>query len=221
MHRAGRILLAGRIEEAERLIHETLALGRMGEVTDELAELIARLPRMVLLSSLLALAWCELDEDEKARDAYEEVAASRFARMPLDSTWLRGITDCAAVCAHLGDTPRATVLSDLLAPSADQMPVGGLGIASGSVSHYLALLATTLGRFDDAESRFAAAAQTHEGIGAPTWLARTRLEWARMLLTRQQHGDGDRARELLGQALTAARELGLANVERQAVELLA
>jgi hypothetical protein len=41
-----------------------------------------------------------------------------------------------------------------------------------------------------------------------------------MLLTRRKPGDAERARELLGQALTSARELGLANVERRAVELL-
>lgn len=85
--------------------------------------------------------------------------------------------------------------------------------------HYLGLLATTIGRFDDAEARFAAAA-THERIQAPTWLARTRLEWARMLLVRRQPGDVERARELLGQALATARELGLGNIERQAVALL-
>jgi hypothetical protein len=57
-------------------------------------------------------------------------------------------------------------------------------------------------------------------MGARADLARTRLEWARMLLTRRQPGDADRARELLGQALLTARELGLATVERRAVELL-
>jgi hypothetical protein len=57
-------------------------------------------------------------------------------------------------------------------------------------------------------------------MGAPTWLARTHLEWARMLLMRRQPGDVERARELLGQALATARELGLGTVERRAVELL-
>src|SRR5688572_15900634 len=55
---------------------------------------------------------------------------------------------------------------------------------------------------------------------APPGVARRRLEWARMLLTRRQPGEADRARELLGQALDTARELGLADVERRAVELL-
>jgi hypothetical protein len=41
-----------------------------------------------------------------------------------------------------------------------------------------------------------------------------------MLLTRAEPGDAHRARELLDQALATARELGLANVERRAVELL-
>ena len=89
-----------------------------------------------------------------------------------------------------------------------------------SVSHYLGMLATTLGRFEDAARHFATAAARHETIGAPTWLARTRLEWARMLLSRRQVGDVDQARELLGQALDTARDLGLANIERRAVQLL-
>ncbi|MGH8972578.1 MAG: hypothetical protein ACRD0C_05180 [Acidimicrobiia bacterium] len=94
-----------------------------------------------------------------------------------------------------------------------------VGTASGSVAHYLGVLATTTGDFDEAAARFAAAA-VHERIGAPTWLARTRLEWARMLLTRRRSGDGEQAREILGQALDAARDLGLRTVERRAVELM-
>jgi len=42
-----------------------------------------------------------------------------------------------------------------------------------------------------------------------------------MLLTRRQASDAERANELLRQALATARELGLGNVERRAVELLA
>jgi hypothetical protein len=98
------------------------------------------------------------------------------------------------------------------------LPTFSLGTATASVSYYLGLLATTLGHFEEAERRFAAAAATHTRIGAPTWLARTRLAWARMLLARP--GDGGEARELLGQALNAARELGLAGVEQRATHLL-
>jgi hypothetical protein len=82
------------------------------------------------------------------------------------------------------------------------------------------MLATVLGRFDEADSDFQSAAQLHQRLAAPTWLARTRLEWARMLLRRGGPGDADRARELLGQSLATARELGLGAVERQVSTLL-
>jgi hypothetical protein len=109
----------------------------------------------------------------------------------------------------------------MIEPYADQLVVIAQGGAcSGSVTHYLAQLATTTGDWNDAERYFAAAARTHDRIGARPWLARTRLEWARMLLTRQRTGDVDRARKLLDHTLTTARELALANVERRAVAVL-
>ena len=111
------------------------------------------------------------------------------------------------------------MLFHLLEPYANQL-VFTAGGSLGAVSHYLAILATTFGDFDEAERRFADAAATHERIGAPTWLARTRLEWARMLINRGRPGDAEQARQLLGQTLTTARERGLANIERRTVQLL-
>jgi class 3 adenylate cyclase len=81
------------------------------------------------------------------------------------------------------------------------------------------LLATTLERYDEAGRHFAAAEAGHAHVGAPTWLARTRLEWARMLLCRRADGDAERARELLAAALATARELGLGSIERQGAAL--
>jgi hypothetical protein len=77
-----------------------------------------------------------------------------------------------------------------------------------------------LDRFDEAAVQFADAAAIHERIGAPTWLARTRLEWARMLLRRGDPGDIEQARGLLAQAVSTSRELGLTNVEQAAAALL-
>ena len=57
-------------------------------------------------------------------------------------------------------------------------------------------------------------------VGTLCSLARTRLEWARTLLTRGEPGDREQAGLLLGQALATARDLGLGGVERQAVALL-
>ena len=60
----------------------------------------------------------------------------------------------------------------------------------------------------------------HERIGAPYWLAVTRVDWAKMLLRRDQPGDHDRARVMLEQALATAREYGFGGVERDATRLL-
>lgn len=83
------------------------------------------------------------------------------------------------------------------------------------------MLATTLHRWDAAESHFVAAEAAHDDANAPAWLARTRLEWARMLLSRAQPRDAERARDLLEQALASARSFGLANIGRRATTLLA
>jgi len=193
--------------------------GRLGEVEERLAELVATVPRMALPRAWLALLLCELDRPDEAAKHYEVLAAGGFSAVPKDNVWLQTLPACAAVCAYLADRAGARVLLDLLAPYADQISFTGGG-ALGTVAHYVALVATTLGDFDEAQCRFTQAAATHERIGAPIWLARTRLEWARMLLTRRQAGDVDRAAVLLGQALDTARDCGLAKVERDAVALL-
>ena len=241
--RTGRTILAGDLDEGERRAHACFELGqatgqpdnasflaaqlflvrfeqgRLAEIEERLADTVAATPRLTLLRALLALLFCELDRAELAVEHYERLAAENFSGVPLDNAWIVAVPPCAAVCAHLGDRTRAPVLFDLLAPYASQIAFTGGGVL-GAVAHYLAALATTTGDFDQAERHFTDAAATHDRIGAPAWLARTRLEWARMLLTRRGSGDDEQARELLGQALATARELGLANIERRAVALL-
>jgi len=242
--RVGRVLLSGRIAEAESLSLELLALGessgqpdarayfriqrfqirfeqgRLDELESSLAKSVARHPEaheLPLLEAMLALVYAELDRDDQARLMLERLATS--APPYTKSQTVHVLTSMAMVAAHLRDRSSAEVLYDPLLPYADLIDALGLP-GWGAVAHHLALLAMLMDRFDEAEARFAAAEATHERIGAPTWLARTRLEWARMLLTRRLPGDIERAGELLGQALTAARLLGLQNVERRAVELL-
>jgi hypothetical protein len=243
LHQAGRALLAGQIEAAEASVSDIRDLGRaagepdapgqsivllfqirfeqgrLAEVEEAFVEAVREFP-IPALRGLLAVLYCELDRRGEGRLVFDELADSGFP-FPSDVIWLRGMTECAVACAQLGDTARATQLYDLLAPYPDQFVTtlyGGL--ISGSVAHYLGLLTTTLCRFEAAQGYFAKAAAAHERIGAPTWLARTRLEWARMLVSRGRCGDAEMARGLLLQSLSTARVLGLANVERRAVALL-
>jgi tetratricopeptide (TPR) repeat protein len=240
---AARTILAGDLGEGERRVHACFELGqatgqpdvatflaahlflvrseqgRLGELEERLADRVAAFPRLAALRAYLALLLCELDRPDDAIEHYEPFAAENFTGLPEDSTWILAVPQFSAVCASLGDRPRAPVLFDLLVPYANQIVLTAGG-ALGAVAHYLAVLATTFGDFDEAERRFAEAAATHERIGAPIWLARTQLEWGRMLLGRARPGDAERAREFLSQAVTTARERGLANIERRAVRLL-
>jgi class 3 adenylate cyclase/tetratricopeptide (TPR) repeat protein len=191
---------------------------RLGEIVEMVEGIVADWPNLPSLRAMLALCYCEADRLGEARALFSPLAADRFS-FPVDNRWLMGVTDCAAVCAFLGDTSAAERLHELLAPYAALVVANGPAI-SGSVSHYLGLLAATLGRFGEAESRFAAAEAVHEGAPAPAWLARTRLEWARMLFSRGQSADAEQAREILGRSLASARDHGFVNIERRAVQLL-
>ena len=158
---------------------------------------------------------------DDAFEIFEELGSTNFAAPRPSSLWLRFAAECAVMCARLGRPAFVPRLQAMLEPYADQLVTTSQGGAvTGNVSYYLGLLATTIGDWPQAEARFAAAAATHMRIDAPIWLARTRMEWARMLLLRHLPGDRDRARDLLGQALATARDLGLAAVERDTVALL-
>jgi tetratricopeptide (TPR) repeat protein len=191
--------------------------GRLNELADRLRQAPDERDEP-LTRAYVALAYCELDRIEDARRVFAPLA-TRVGELPVDILWLEATSLSAAVCHSLCDRTLAARLLDLLRPFSNQLAGQGI-LWWGSVSHYLGLLAATLERYDEAEARFAAAQSIHEQFAAPTWLARTRLEWARMLLTRGQSADAARARDLSGQALETARELGLATVERRAVALM-
>jgi tetratricopeptide (TPR) repeat protein len=243
VYRANRLTMAGRLEEADQLVEATgelgagtrqpdarlflymqryqlrLERGSLEEMEPDLEALVAEDSGIPAFQAMLALCRCHGPRPERARSLLAGLADGDFTGVPFHHLWLFTLATAAWVATTLEDEDRAATLHELLVPYSDQVISLAVNV-SGSVAHYLGLVASTLGRFDEAEERFAAAEATHERIGAPTWLARTRLEWARMLLTRRNAGDAERARELLGQALTSARGVGLANIERRAVELL-
>jgi tetratricopeptide (TPR) repeat protein len=235
---AGRTLLAGHLDEGERLVMEASELGtatgqpeaslylasqligvrfeqgRMDEMEGPLVALCAMYPQLHASSLSLALAYCELERYDEAKERFDTATAAGFEDIPLNNLWLPTLCWCAVISCRLGDRARSEILEQTLEPYADQL--AGVAIVYwGSVSWYLGLLAATLGRLEDAEARFAQAEATYRRIGAPAWLARTRLEWARIA------GDAGHAQRMLEQALATSRRLGLAKVGRDALALLA
>jgi class 3 adenylate cyclase/tetratricopeptide (TPR) repeat protein len=242
--RAAHLILSGRLAEAEtaamdagrladatsqpdgplylasQLLAIRLEQDRLEEVESAWLDAAKRFPEAPLLRTMLAVLHIELDRTAEAHRLLQGLGARDFADIPVNNLWLWIMTSLSVVASRTSDEDKSATLLEYLTPYADQI-AGVAALWTGSVFHYLGLLNTTLRRFEQAETNFTAAEATHQRIGAPIWLAHTRLERARMLLTRRQPGDTERARELVGQAQASAKELGVANVERRAVELLA
>jgi DNA-binding SARP family transcriptional activator/DNA polymerase III delta prime subunit len=162
----------------------------------------------------------ETGQIDTAAGLFDEFVATGFAHPTNNVGWLMFVTECAWLCARFNRVDCVPPLRSRLEPYADQLVVFSFaGGVTGSVAYYLGLLCTTVGDWPEAEAYFAAAAATHERIGALPWLARTRLEWARMLLVRNEPGDDKRADELVSLALHTAQDLGLPTLERDALGL--
>ena len=92
--------------------------------------------------------------------------------------------------------------------------------ATWSVSHVLGRICSLLGRDDEADQRFRAGLEMHEHLGHDQFAARTRIDWAQMLLQRGGEGDHERALELVRGALEVAERRGYAAAERRARAVL-
>jgi class 3 adenylate cyclase len=177
-----------------------------------------RYPMMTAAYAFIAL---ENGQEEGPARLFDDLATSGFAHPTNNVAWLNFYGFCAMLCARLGRRDCVPLLKAPLEPYADQLVVASFaGWVSGPVAFYLGLLATVAAEWDEADSYFAAASATQDRIGAPVMLARTRLEWARMLLSRGEPSDAERAAGFLRQALGTARERGLTKLEGEAVALL-
>ena len=134
----------------------------------------------------LALSHAKAGHADDARRELERAARSEDAGLSHGA--LRILHPCfeAATVALLADPTRAGPLYDSLRPHSHLAVVGGHeGVTwYGSVSHYLGLLATTIGRPDDAAQHFRDAIAMHERAGARPWLALSAYAYAHVLLTR-------------------------------------
>jgi len=240
--KAVRALMSGRLASAEHQASELVATtqgvfadaetlctaqlagirydqGRLAELEPDLSGTVTRLPNVPFFKALLALAQCEAGRSASAQATLRQLTARPVEDLVDGYFAAPTAAALSLVCAELGCRAEAASLVDIIAPCADQV-ASHPTMWMGCFSHHLGVLERTLGRFSSAQDHFARAAETHARMDAPTWLARTRLEWARMLLERRGPGDVDRARELVSQALATAKEFGLGGVERQAVALL-
>jgi hypothetical protein len=197
-----RALLAGRVDEAERLVAEAAALGReIGEpdaADVEHAQLWELRGLQGRRSELLPLGRALFGDDspagrgflaltllEQGDHAGAEAAAGPLLDLPApppfpaDRTWLASVTYASELAAALAARAACEWLYQTLLPHAEETVAIGVAITfRGAVAHYLGLLATALDRPEEARGHFEHALAVHERLGAGAWAARSRHELA-------------------------------------------
>jgi len=234
--RAAQALLAGRLDQAERLTAEAADLGReIGEpdVADveqaqlwELRSLQGR--RSELLPQVRAVfgddsphgrclqAIILLERGDRA--AAEAVAAPLLdsaapAVFPADRSWTLAAAFASELAAALEARPACQWLYDELTPLAAGATVVGVAIAfRGAVDHHLGLLAKALGRPEAARGHFERAVAVHDRLGARTWALRSRYELALVLPAPAD------AAPILSEVVSEAGRLGMTELARQAAD---
>lgn len=237
MSRAMHAIFEGRFADAERLIPNAYELarrmpgmdaagvygvqmftlrreqGRLHEVAPLVEHFVQHTSAMDTWQPGIALMHVELGQMEAARKKFDALANDDFRAIARDGVWVANLTYLAIVCHALGDAARAATLYQLLAPSSGRNLVFGTAIASfGAADAILGALSATMGDRPQAQRHFEAALAMNERQGARPALARTRLDFAQMLLHRGEPGDLDRADGLLRAAEEAAAALGMASL---------
>jgi len=240
---AHRALMRGRFKEGQQLSYEALALGQQAHDPRAFENMGLQLaivyleeghlrdlegtfksnvqanPHVPAFRCALATVYAEQGRRDEAANEFESLARSDFRDLPRFYNWLIGIVLLARVCDFLGDSKRASILYDLMAPYR-RRNVCVAAVSLGSVEQYLALLAATMSRFEEAQSHAEAALEFNSKTGALPWVARTQYEYARMLLKWGRQDDRERACKLLAAAHETAERLGMKRVSEDAQALL-
>ena len=188
--------------------------GRMGELDPAIRGLVERNAERHAWRAALAMLLWESGHAEEAQAQIDELSEHDFAGLPLDGDWLTTMALAADVTAGLRDHATAATLYDQLVPYQSANVVIGLGaVCLGSVATFLGKLAATTGREREAARHFEQALAANAALRAPACVARTELEYARLL------GTGRRGQELLAAAERTAARLELDKLARDTAQL--
>jgi tetratricopeptide (TPR) repeat protein len=156
------------------------AQGRGAEPAPSLRAAIAERPHYQLLRCALANLEALAGDRATASRALDAFAASGFAVLPRDDTWLVGTTLLAEACHALGTAEHAATLYELMLPFENVVAAVPPDASMGAFARPLGLLAETLGDIVAAEAHFEHAVAVDERTGAWLWLSESRRALARL-----------------------------------------
>lgn len=242
--RAGRALWEGRLDDAERLAADAHDIGelaksdaalivygaqiavvrwlqgRSAEVQPALEGFSAAYPWIVAWRAAMALFYCDLGREAEAQVELDRIGVHEFSDIPRDGGWLPALWVLSPPCAYLRDTKHAALLYELLLPYEERwVVIPSVAIDFGALASVLGMLATTLGRWDDADRHFRRALTGRARSRNAPMTAMALREYAAMLLARAAPGDVERAQQTLNEALTSIQNLGLTGLMQRAQEL--
>jgi tetratricopeptide (TPR) repeat protein len=124
------------------------------------------------------LIYTELGRLDEARAELDDLARDDFKSIVKDGLWSTSIAYLAEVCAVLGDVDRAATIYQLLLPYKGRcIGLAGGATACGTASRYLALMASTMKRFQEAERHFDEALAMSITMGARPEVAHTQYDY--------------------------------------------
>jgi DNA-binding CsgD family transcriptional regulator len=204
-------------------VHTLLLRWEQGRLAELEAEYRERHDRRLgsVTHGFIAFICAELGQEREARALLDQVDLDRLARLPARAGGTFTLALVSSACASVGATGQAEMFYRLLLPhNCTVVTVESASVCLGSTSRYLGMLATTLGRFADAERHFDDSDAMNTRLGARPLLAHTKVDRARLHLARHARGDAARARELLQEAAEAFDALEIAYHAGKAWELL-
>jgi tetratricopeptide (TPR) repeat protein len=185
------------------------AQGRLAEIEETMERSVHEFSVLLRFQSALTHTYAELGRDRGCREVFGAVMARDLRSEYVDAEWLVSMSLLADPCAFLADQDAAARLYALLSPYEQLYAHAPVEVSFGSIARALGVLATTLGRFGDAERHFEVALEIERRMRARPWLAHAQHDFALMLLARGAADDADRAHLLREEAVATYRELGM------------
>ncbi|MDQ4064485.1 MAG: hypothetical protein M3161_00375, partial [Actinomycetota bacterium] len=230
--------IEGRLEDAARLAVEALSIGQRGDrgqqpitrtsftiqfwavrreqgraedMLPDAEAYVQQYPDVVGWRLALAFCYLHLGRESELRSQFGSIASVGVANIPKDFNWLMIMASLAELNTMVGDVGVAAEIYELLLPYASLNIVAGRppAVAMGPAETFLGMLATTTGRYEEAERHFRRAIELSNNMMARCFLVRAQDAYARMLMTRADTGDRDLALQMATEALASAQELGI------------
>jgi len=232
--RSMRAMVAGRLDDAERLAHEahelgsaigeTLAYhaycahrcgvlrlqGRVSEVEPLVRDISLRHPTLCGWRAVLAQIDAELGQKELARAALDRLLERDLDNLKRDPSVLSALAPAAELCAFVGNREQARLLYDAALPYEHHHATVSVGIATyGPMARHLGMLAMRMGKLKCAERHLERAIVAAERMSSPTFVSLGCITYARLLLLGNDPRARERATQAVVRAFDLAREFGM------------